>query len=154
MSVDVQARRFPKVTVAPAAYTADVVGNGVNVGGFAGVMVTLNLGTVTDGTWTPKLQESVDNSVWTDVAAEDVIGELTVFDSADSDTVQKVGYKGQPTNSPNAPDAGQRFVRLFITETIASSTGALLSAIVDTAKPGIVGDLSTVGVTPTGNELP
>lgn len=140
--VDVQSRRTPAQSITPAAYTAAVNGNGINVAAHAGSMAVLNIGTVTDGNWTPALEESDDNSIWAAVAAEDQQGAFTLFTSAESNTVQKVGYKNN-----------KRFVRVVLTET-GASTGAIFGAVVDLAKPGLVGDLVTVGVTPTGNETP
>ena len=142
MGVDVQSRRSPAQSIAPAAYTSDVNGNGINVAAHAGSMAVLNIGTVTDGTWTPALEESDDNSVWAAVAAEDQQGSFSDFDSGDSNTVQKVGYKNN-----------KRYVRVVVTQ-VGASTGAIFGAVVDLAKPGLVGDLVTVGATPTGNETP
>ena len=142
-SVDVQSRRTPAQSIPPAARTASVNGNGINVAAHAGSMAVVNYGTITDGEWLASLEESDDNSIWSAVAAEDQQGSFVQVDSGDSDTVQKVGYKNN-----------KRFVRVVVTEAVASTTGAIFGAVVDLAKPGLVGDLVTVGVTPTGNETP
>lgn len=137
MSVDVQSRRFPKRSIAPAVYGGSgdesVAGDGVNVGGFAGTMVVFNVGTITDGVHTPELQESDDNSVWNTVAAEDMIGTL---EALASDTVQKVGYRNT-----------KRYVRAYVEVTGTPSTGGIYGAVVDQAKPGLVGGSQTVGAT-------
>lgn len=78
-------------TLAPAARTAVANGTGVDLANFDGALVVFQVGAITDGTHTPKIQESDDNSTFTDVSAEDLIGSLT--DLA-SNVNQRVGYVG------------------------------------------------------------
>src|SRR5262245_34306209 len=67
------------------------------------------VGTVTDGTHTPKLQDSADNSVFNDVVAGDQGGTLA---NLATNVHQKVAYLGN-----------KRYVRAVIT-TSGATTGA------------------------------
>lgn len=78
-------------SIDPDDYTATVNGLGIDLQGFEGSAVVFSVGTVTDGTHTPKLEESDDNSSWSDVAQADQEGTLS---DLVSDTNQRVGYKG------------------------------------------------------------
>ena len=79
-------------SIDPDDYTADVNGAGIDLRAFDGSAVVFSVGTVTDGTHTPKIQESDDNSNWNDVNSSDQEGSLV--DLA-SDINQRVGYKGR-----------------------------------------------------------
>ena len=78
-------------SIDPDDYTATINGLGVDFQGFEGSAVVFSVGTVTDGTHTPTIEESDDNSTWANVASADQEGALS--DLA-SDTNQRVGYKG------------------------------------------------------------
>lgn len=78
-------------SIAPAAITATATGTGINCAGYNAVTVLLNVGTVTDGTHTPKLQEADADTGYTDVAAADLIGAFVAIVTV---TNQRVGYKG------------------------------------------------------------
>jgi len=107
-------------SISPAAQTATVNGAGVDLRDFDSAMVFFNVGTITDGTHTPKLQDSPDNSVWTDVSAGDQEGTLAALVS---DVNQRVGYKGN-----------QRYVRAV--STVAGATaGGVYSAMVMRGHP-------------------
>lgn len=100
----------------PAARTnATHNGTGVDLAGYEGCAVKFDVGAVTDGTHAPKLQESDDNSTFTDVAAADQDGVLA---NLASNTPQKVGYLGR-----------KRYVRPVIT-TSGATTGAIAGATV------------------------
>lgn len=101
------------LTVNPGAKTADVTGTGVDLAGYETAVCHLQSGTKTDGTHTPKLQESSDNSTFTDVAAADLEGSFT---AVASNAVQVVGYKGS-----------SRYIRLFVT-VAGATTGAVYGA--------------------------
>lgn len=103
-------------SVGPAAYTADVDGDGVSLDGAYAATVFFNVGTVTDGTHTPKLMHSDDGTTFEDCAAEDVNGTLAALTS---DTVQSVGYKGMKSH-----------VKAFVTVTGSPGTGGVYSATV------------------------
>ena len=85
-----------------------------------GALVVFTVGTKTDGTHTPKLQDSPDNSTWADVAAADQVGTLAALAS---DTHQKVGYVGS-----------ERYLRAVITTT-GSTTGIVAGAVVVKQNP-------------------
>jgi len=78
-------------SINPDDHTATINGLGIDLQGFEGSAVVFSVGTVTDGTHTPKIEESEDNSNWMDVPLTDQEGLLS--DLA-SDTNQRVGYKG------------------------------------------------------------
>lgn len=103
-------------SLAPAARTASANGTGVDLQGFEAALVVLSPGTITDGTHTPKLQESDDNSSFSDVAAADLIGS---FAALASNTIQKVGYKG-----------AKRYVRAVVTVSGATTGGVYAATIV------------------------
>jgi len=98
----------------PAARTASVNSGGIDrtafEGGIDSLVGVLAVGAWTDGTHTFKLQDSPDNSVWTDVAALYLQGSFTAITSTgQQNAVQKVGYSGV-----------QRYVRAV--DTVASAT--------------------------------
>lgn len=78
---------------------------------------------ITDGTYTFSLQDSPDNSTWTNVAAPYIQGpSVASFTSATTaGTVTKLGYLG------NANGAS-RYVRLVVTVT-GATTGGYLTAL-------------------------
>lgn len=105
-----------KQSVAPAEHAASVNGTGVDLQDSHGVMVHIHPGTITDGTHTPKLQESADNSSFSDVAAADLVGS---FAAIESDTLQRIGYIGS-----------SRYVRVVVTVSGAQNGGAYGASIV------------------------
>lgn len=84
------------------------------------VAVVFYFGTYTDGTWTPSLEESDDNSAWTAVAAADQVGTLTAVDSAtaEDNVIQAVSYIG-----------AKRYVRGILAETVNGTTGILYACL-------------------------
>lgn len=101
--------------IAPAAKTTTTTTSGVDLAGFESVAVILSAGVITDGTHTPKLQDSPDNSTWTDVAAANQSGTLTALTSgAGGSANQEVGYLGT-----------QRYLRFVMTVTGSPSTGGV-----------------------------
>lgn len=79
-------------SIVPAVYTATATGTGVDVRGFQSATVVINTGAVVaSGLFTPKLQESDDNSAWSDVATTDLLG---TFANLAASTAVRVGYKG------------------------------------------------------------
>jgi hypothetical protein len=77
--------------------------------------VIFDVGVITDGTHTPKLQESNDNSSWNDVAAGDREGTLA---NLASNAVQRAGYKG-----------AKRFLRAVVT-VAGATTGGVYGAVI------------------------
>ncbi|MEW6583259.1 MAG: hypothetical protein AB1416_10925 [Actinomycetota bacterium] len=105
----------------PAARTnATHNGTGVDLAGYEGALVKFDVGAVTDGTHAPKIQESDDNSTYTDVAAADLSGALA---NLASNTPQKQGYIGR-----------KRYIRAVITTT-GATTGAIAGATVVRGAP-------------------
>lgn len=102
-------------SLAPAARTATANGTGVDLANFASAAVVFSVGTITDGTHTPKIQESDDNSTFTDVAAADQIGTLAALAS---NTNQRAGYRGS-----------KRYIRAVST-VAGATTGGVYAAVV------------------------
>lgn len=110
---DLASRISINQSVAPAAYTADAAGNGVDLQGFDAACIVFDPGAITDGTHTPKVQESDDNATFTDVAAADLHGTLV---DLGANTPQKIGYKGT-----------RRYLRAFVT-VAGATTGGIYGA--------------------------
>lgn len=103
---------------APAAHTSTVTTTGINRNSYEGTVdatvCELTVGAWTDGTHTPKIQDSPDNSTWTDVATTYIQGSFTaVSGSGQQNKVQKVGYLGL-----------QPYVRAVVTVS-GATTGAI-----------------------------
>lgn len=106
------------VSIAPAANrTATTNGTGIDLAGYRSAVALVQFGTVTDGTWTPTIEESDDNSSF--ATATDISGSFTATTSANDETVQEVSYTGT-----------KRYIRVAVTETVASTTGALFNALI------------------------
>lgn len=101
-------------TINPAVYNSNPPLAGVDLRGFDSAMAVIQSGALTDGTHTPKLQESDDNSAYTDVTASDLDGSFT---NIAANAVQRVGYKGS-----------RRYIRVFVASN--GTTGALYGASV------------------------
>lgn len=80
-------------SLAPAARTATANGTGIDLQGYRACAVVFVVGTITDGTHTPKLQESDDNSTFSDVAAADQSGTLAALASSTNQEVSYIGTK-------------------------------------------------------------
>ena len=105
-----------------AATTASQNGTGIDLANLDGAAVFFVFGAWTDGTHTPKLQESDDNSSFSDVAATDQIGTLTAVSStAGQNKNQKAVYIGK-----------KRYIRPVITCS-GTTTGCVEGAYVVTA---------------------
>lgn len=113
-------------SLAPAVRTNGTAnGAGVDLRGFDSAVIIVSFGACTDGTHTPSLQHSADNSTFTNVSAAELDGEFTaVTSSSGSNSVQKVGYLGS-----------QRYVRVVMT-TSGATSGALSAANVIAGHPG------------------
>lgn len=117
---DLKSNLDPRTSLAPAARTASANGSGVDLQGFDAALISFVVGTITDGTHTPSVEESTDNSVFTPVAATDLIGSLAALASS---TNQSVGYRG-----------GKRYVRAVST-VAGATTGGVYAAIVVRGRP-------------------
>lgn len=98
------------VSIAPLIRTTSVNGSGVDLANVLENVIFVQCGALTDGTHTPKIQESADNSSFTDVAAADLVGSLSALTA---NTTQKVSYIGS-----------KRYIRAVNTVTGSPSTGA------------------------------
>ncbi|MDR5728420.1 MAG: hypothetical protein RB191_13415 [Terriglobia bacterium] len=110
----VQLELDPKVSVAPQSIGGAVNGAGVDLAGCDAALILLDSGAATTPA-TVKVQESVDDTTFTDVADSDLIG-LTgnaAGVAQVADTVVKVSYIGS-----------QRYVRVVTT----AGAAALFSA--------------------------
>ena len=132
--IDARSGKSFKQSITPAAYTADEDGASVNNGRAHSIFVEYQVGTITDGTHTPVVQRSADNSVWEDVPLEDLIQKPdsangTVLAALVSDTVVSVGVKGLID-----------FPWIRATTVVAgASTGGIYGAVVVLDKQGAVG---------------
>ncbi len=99
-------------TIDPATYNSNPPLAGVDIRGFDSALAVIQSGALTDGTHTPKLQESDDNAAFSDVAATDLEGAFTAIVAS---AVQRVGYKG-----------GKRYIRVFVASN--GTTGAIYGA--------------------------
>ena len=102
-------------SIDPDDYTATINGLGIDLQGFEGSAVVFSVGTVTDGTHTPKVEESDDNSNWNDVALVDQEGTLSDLASGSN---QRVGYKG-----------AKRYLRAVLTVS-GATIGAQIAGLV------------------------
>ena len=103
-------------SLAPAARTSSANGSGVDLANFASATVAFVVGTITDGTHTPSIEESDNNSDFTAVAAADLIGSLAALAS---NTNQRVGYRGS-----------KRYIRAVSTIAGSPATGGVYAAVV------------------------
>src|SRR5690242_19740977 len=113
-----------KQAFVPAAKTATANGLDIDTSGYEAATFYLNVGVVTDGTHTPKLQEADDNGsgsagTYSDVAAAGLIRSFTALTTGAGNggsAVQEVGYIG-----------GKRWVRIVMTVS-GATTGAVYGA--------------------------
>jgi hypothetical protein len=118
-------------TLAPAlrATNATVNGTGVDLAGtgnfFRTAMLVVHAGAITDGTHTFKLQESDDNSTFTDVGAQDLQGTLTAVTTAQANSVQRQSYTGS-----------KRYLRGVVTVASATTGGNTAAVILMTQGSG------------------
>ena len=116
------------LSLLPAARNASANGTGVDTANYGMAMAVVQFGTWTDGTHTPKLQESSDNSTFTDVAATDQDGTFTAISAAPTLTnqIQRVGYIGK-----------LRYIRVVMT-VAGATTGALSAAAIVLTNPRVM----------------
>ena len=108
----------------PAARTATVNGQGVDLAGFDSAMFVVAAGAWTDGSHAITAQESDDNSSYSAVAAADLIGsQPTISAAGGGNQVYQWGYRGT-----------KRFVRLVSTVS-GTTTGAVYGGVVIAGHP-------------------
>lgn len=106
----------PVATIAPAVLSATTTGAGVDLLGANSAALIISTGAIVgSAVMVPKLQDSDDNSTFTDVAAADLVGSLPAQLAAAS--IVKVGYIGT-----------KRYVRAVLT--LSSGTSIAASATV------------------------
>ncbi len=108
-NIDVQ------TSLGPNDYTASANGSSADLRGFESAVAAFVVGTVTDGTHTPSVEESDDDSTWSTVAAADLLGTLA---NLASNTNQRVGYRG-----------AKRYLRAVLTVS-GATTGAEVAAVI------------------------
>lgn len=109
---------FPIPTIHPAAQTTSVTGSGVDLQGYDGATIVVNVGAYTSYKHVCALYEcDTAAGTYTDVAAGDILGtEPTI--SGVSNTKYSFGYKGN-----------SRFIKLNTTGT-GSGSGVIFGALV------------------------
>ncbi|NDE91383.1 MAG: hypothetical protein EB059_09680 [Alphaproteobacteria bacterium] len=106
-------------SLAPAARTASANGTSVDLQGYHSAMVVFNFGAWTDGSHTPSLEHSTNNSTFVACDSNSLNGSfVAVSGSGGSNTIQKIGYTG-----------GYRYIRAVLTVS-GATTGALANAVV------------------------
>lgn len=108
-------------TLVPAARAATGTGVGVDLRGYDGATVVLSIGARTDGTFTPSIEESDDNSTFTAVGTAALEGTFSAATAGTS--VQKVGYLGT-----------KRYIRGLLT-VASGTTGAVCGMSVIRTSP-------------------
>lgn len=104
-------------SIVPAVLAATTTGASVDLNGCNSVALAITTGAiVASGNFTPKLQESDDNSTFTDVAASDLHGSFVSALAAS--TAYKVGYKGF-----------KRYIRPVLTLNSGTSIAASVAVI-------------------------
>jgi hypothetical protein len=113
------------LSLSPAArVTGTANGTAADLRGFGSAVASVSFGAYTDGTHTPKLQHSDDNTTFADVGATELQGAFAAVSGATgANKVQSVGYVGS-----------KRYLRVVIT-TAGATTGALSGAILIAGEP-------------------
>lgn len=98
-----------------------VAGVSIDTKGFESATFAIQSGTLTDGTYTPEVSESDDNSTFTAVADDFLIGTEAnaVLVATDDNKVKTIGYVGK-----------KRYVKLTITSTGVTSGGTLGASVI------------------------
>jgi len=116
MSMNALASFYDEVVqLAPLLRTSTPSATSTDLANVTENMFTVVCGALTDGTFTPKLQDSADNSTFADVAAADIVG--TALVALTANTRQSVSYIGS-----------KRYVKFVVTVTGSPSTGANVEA--------------------------
>ena len=112
---DLKNNVLPVQSIAPAVRTNGTVnGTGVDLFDYGSAAILFEAGAWTDGTHTPSVEESDDNSTFTAVSAGNLHGSFTALSgSGQQNAVQWVGYKGS-----------KRYLRAKLV-TGSATTGAL-----------------------------
>ena len=90
---------------------------------FNGAMVLVQTGTITDGTHTVEVQESVDNSSFTAVADADLQGTEPAIAAANDNVIYEIGYRGS-----------KQYLRVSVVTT-GATTGGTFGAVLLLGQP-------------------
>lgn len=108
-------------SIKPAVYTTTQTGDYVDIQGSNAVDVVFDVGTITDGTFTPSITEcDTSGGSYTAVAADNIEGTLTAFTSANDDQVITYSLKGKV----------QRYIKAVLTVSGSPGTGGAMGAFV------------------------
>jgi len=119
-------------TIEAAAFTADPQTDNttgwVDLQGFQGALIVIDIGIITDGVFTTRLEDAdVEAAAKTDVAdvaAEFILGTQGAFVNTSDRVTSELGYIGS-----------KRFLRVGFTVTGAPATGGLISAMIIRGRP-------------------
>jgi len=117
-SRDLKNRGSASVHVPAATIASDTTTNpsgGVDAKDLAAVMFILHSGAYTDGTYTPNIQESDDDSTWTEVSSDRIIGAETAVSAAN--TTVTIGVHPE-----------KRYVRCQVVST-STTSGAVVGVV-------------------------
>lgn len=107
-------------SLAAATRTATANGTGVDTAGFESVTILIDAGVITDGSHVLSLQDSPDNSTWTNTTA--LLGAAPTLATGAGNggsASQSFGYSG-----------GQRYIRVVSTVSGSPATGGVYGATV------------------------
>lgn len=108
----------PAQSLASANRTASANGTGVDLKGFDSALVLADIGLWQDGSHLLKIQESDDDSTYTDVASTDQVGSFTAVTSTATDGMtQRAAYIGV-----------KRYIRVVSTQSGSPSVSGLQAA--------------------------
>ena len=105
---------LPALNKAAISSNTTTNGTGIDVSDYEAVTFGFQAHTLTDGTYTPLIRESDDNSTYTDVDDADLtVTEASIaFAATDDNTVKKIGYTGN-----------KKYVRASVVSTGVTSGG-------------------------------
>lgn len=117
-SQDLVSEITPAIALASASIASSTTtnGNSVDMQGAESLAFVFFSGAYTDGTYTPQIEESSDNSTWSAVADADLIGTEASAAITAANEVFDIGYVGN-----------ERYVRLAVVST-SVTTGATIGA--------------------------
>jgi hypothetical protein len=128
-SVDIHNETTPEVALTSQTISTDTTTAGeiIDTQGFAAIEFIMQSGTLTDGTYTPLIQDGDDSALSDAAAVADTFLTNTeasaAFAATDDDAVKAIGYVGH-----------KRYVRLNIVSASTSSGGVLAAVVVKGAQ--------------------
>lgn len=111
-------------TLLPNVRDTTASGATVDLAGFNSATFVFHVGTITDGTFTPDLEDSPNGTDWTNIDSAYLSGSFVAGASDADDTIQEVGYVG-----------AQRYVRANIVVTGSPATGGAVGISVVRGNP-------------------